>query len=442
MESDARAVPLRRAWLESLPARPSREAVTLGALGALVVCGVLAALGLSASRPPLAPYNVPGRPGWLGGPLADLVPGLGPAPFVALLVAMTALYLVVVARSDAVSARWGLAAVVLLHVVYAVAPPLVQTDVFGYLMYGRLGVVHHLVPYLHVPNEVPEDLARGYMGWPHFPSPYGPVFTLGSYALATVEMPLGVWLLKGTLGAAGLACVGLTWSCARRLGAAPGPAALFVGLNPLLVIWGIGAAHNDLLMLALMLAGVRVALAERPALGAGLVVAAAAVKASSGLVLPFMALRGHRPSRVLAGAVGAVALLGAVAVAAFGAEGVGGYLGALAAQQQLVSGHSVPNDLFRAAGADGMPDALKPLFSAIFGIALVGLLLRTARGGDWITGAGWATLALLLTMTFLMPWYLVWLLPLAALGQSRALHRATLVLMCFMVLTRGIVLLA
>jgi len=444
MESDVRAVPVPRArmWLEGLQARPGREAVALGALGALVVCSLLVVLGLSAARPPLAPYNVPGRPVWLGGPLADLVPGLGRAPFVVLLVAMTALYLLVVARADALRARWVLGAVALLHVAYAAAPPLVQTDVFGYLMYGRLGVVHHLVPYLHVPNEVPGDVARGYMGWPHFPSPYGPVFTLGSYALATVDLPLGVWLVKGILGVAGLACVGLTWSCARRLGAPPVPAAVFVGLNPLLVVWGVGAAHNDLLMLALMLAGLRMALAERAALGAGLVVAAAAVKASSGLVLPFMVLRGRGPVRVVAGAAAAVALLGVAAVASFGADGVGGYLAALAAQQQLVSGHSVPNDLFRVVGADGMPDALKPVFSALFAVGLVGLLVWAARGADWITCAGWATLTLLLTMTFLMPWYLVWLLPLAALGRSRALQHATLGLMCFMVLTRGIVLLA
>jgi len=42
--------------------------------------------------------------------------------------------------------------------------------------------------------------------------------------------------------------------------------------------------------------------------------------------------------------------------------------------------------------------------------------------------AGWASLALLLCSAWLVPWYLAWLLPLAALGRSRPLVAATVVL--------------
>jgi hypothetical protein len=41
---------------------------------------------------------------------------------------------------------------------------------------------------------------------------------------------------------------------------------------------------------------------------------------------------------------------------------------------------------------------------------------------DWITATGWAIVALLLTSTFLLPWYVVWLLPFAALSSSRWLR--------------------
>jgi len=65
------------------------------------------------------------------------------------------------------------------------------------------------------------------------------------------------------------------------------------------------------------------------------------------------------------------------------------------------------------------------------------MLRATARGRtDWITAAGWSTLALLATTTWILPWYLVWLLPLAALGESRALRSATLVLCAFVLITR------
>jgi hypothetical protein len=48
------------------------------------------------------------------------------------------------------------------------------------------------------------------------------------------------------------------------------------------------------------------------------------------------------------------------------------------------------------------------------------LLVRVWRGGDWLGAAGWAMFALLVTTTWLLPWYLVWFLPLAALADDSA----------------------
>jgi hypothetical protein len=42
----------------------------------------------------------------------------------------------------------------------------------------------------------------------------------------------------------------------------------------------------------------------------------------------------------------------------------------------------------------------------------------TWRGAAWLTAAGWATLALLATTTWLLPWYPVWWLPIAAMLRS------------------------
>jgi hypothetical protein len=52
---------------------------------------------------------------------------------------------------------------------------------------------------------------------------------------------------------------------------------------------------------------------------------------------------------------------------------------------------------------------------------------------DWIAGSGWAALALLVTAASLLPWYVVWLMPLAALGRDRRLWTASLVLSGVMV---------
>ncbi|MGH2875206.1 MAG: hypothetical protein ACRDLV_03025, partial [Solirubrobacteraceae bacterium] len=56
------------------------------------------------------------------------------------------------------------------------------------------------------------------------------------------------------------------------------------------------------------------------------------------------------------------------------------------------------------------------------------------RNRDWPAGAGWATLALIASLGWVMPWYVIWLLPLAALGSSVALRRAGVLLTIYLVL--------
>jgi hypothetical protein len=46
--------------------------------------------------------------------------------------------------------------------------------------------------------------------------------------------------------------------------------------------------------------------------------------------------------------------------------------------------------------------------------------------------AGWATLAILVASAWLVPWYVLWLLPLAALANDRRLWWATLALCAWM----------
>ncbi len=58
----------------------------------------------------------------------------------------------------------------------------------------------------------------------------------------------------------------------------------------------------------------------------------------------------------------------------------------------------------------------------------------TVRGADWRTTAGWATLALVLCTAWLLPWYAIWPLPLAALSRSRTLRVATLVFCAYALL--------
>jgi hypothetical protein len=72
----------------------------------------------------------------------------------------------------------------------------------------------------------------------------------------------------------------------------------------------------------------------------------------------------------------------------------------------------------------------------VFNVLLVlTVVYLVRRRGDWLANAGWATLALIASLAWLMPWYAIWLLPLAGLGTSLRLRRAAIVLMLFLILT-------
>ena len=236
--------------------------------------------------------------------------------------------------------------------------------------------------------------------------------------------------------AASLAAVLLTGRIAERLGRPAGPAMLLVGLNPVLLVHAVGGGHNDLLMVALLLAGIAWLLAGAVVRGAGTIVAAVAVKASGGLILPvlFAVRRGER-GRLLAGAVAASVVLTAITVAAFGTN-LSGFGVALLGQQRLVAAHSVPNELGRLLGLGGAPLALRLAADVAFVASIVVLLWRALRGADLLACSGWALLALLICTAWLLPWYLVWLLPFAALGGDRRLEGATLLFTAYLLLGR------
>jgi hypothetical protein len=50
------------------------------------------------------------------------------------------------------------------------------------------------------------------------------------------------------------------------------------------------------------------------------------------------------------------------------------------------------------------------------------------RRRDSLAAAGWASVALLVTLSWVLPWYVLWVLPLAALSSSRRLRITALLL--------------
>ena len=401
------------------------------ALGALCVVYALIAALPAAPGSQVVLATDGGSPGWLLGPLRpfglDAADGdaAGPLLYAALWVALV-LYAVVVWRAGELSRRTIAVAIVALHALFLLAPPLLSQDVFSYIAYARLGAEHGLDPYTHAPLDIPGDAVFAFAGSKSAVSVYGPLFTLPTYALASLGVPGAYWVLKVVAVLASLGVVALVWRSAERLGRDPRAPAVLVGLSPLVLAHVVSAAHNEALVMLLVMAGVYAFVAARPLAAGAWSTAAAGIKASAALVVPYLAL-GSRPRtwRAIAGAVLAGLGLLAIGLIGFGTN-VFEAFGLLSSNQGRSSKLSLPYVTSDLLGVSR--DAVRAVFALAFAGVAAWTLWRTWRGADAIRMAGWATFAILLCSAWLVPWYLLWLLPLTALAGDRRLTWATLAL--------------
>src|SRR4029077_9378236 len=218
----------------------------------------------------------PAIAGWLTGAGERL----GYRVFLIAMLASAAAYGGMLALARTLSARAAIGLVAGLHAIVFVGPILLSTDVFSYIAYARMGVEHGINPYTHGPLAIAHDPVYYYVGvdWKHVATAYGPLYTLLSYPLAPLGLRASLWALKLEAMLASAGTLALTWRCARARGKEPVFALLALGANPLYVIYALGGAHNDLIMMLMMMAAVSLTLAGRDAPAAAAVVAGALVK--------------------------------------------------------------------------------------------------------------------------------------------------------------------
>jgi hypothetical protein len=419
-------------------AAPSRLAAIAGtcALAGIVVATALLALGTAAAPSSAVPKATAHFfPGWLAGPLHDIAFRASSGLLVALVLVVCGCYAVAVRCAPALGARRLWAAIGLAILAGALAPPLFSGDVFGYIGYARLDVLHGLSPYVHPPAAAPLDAIYHLVGWPRLTTPYGPLFTLLSDALVPLGIAGGVWALKALAALTAIATVALIWRAAPRLGRSPRAAIAYYGLNPILLVFAVPGAHNEALMGMLVAAGALCVLTGREARGGLALVAAAAVKASAALVLPFALVGSRRRGRALAAIALALVLSAAVALSAFGPH-LSSLGGALLTQQNLVAGHSLPSQVSKLLGLGELALGVRIAFLVLLAGVFVLSLLRSWRGAPWLDCYGWTALALLAATAWLWPWYGLWALLPASLSSSRRLRLATLIACAYLVAIR------
>ncbi len=347
--------------------------------------------------------------------------------------AMGAGYAILLLTGANLHVRPLIAAVAILHVAFLLAPPILSTDLFSYLSYARDGALHGVDPYVHGPSVAPHDAAYALTAWKHAASAYGPLFTLASYPLAYVSLPLAVWGLKLMAFAASLGCVALVWRIAGQLGHSQARAVAVFGLNPVLLLWTLGGGHNDLLMLMLALAAVSFVIAKREIFGGATLVAAAAVKATVGIALPFLVLGARRGWRAALGAAGGAALVIGIAAVGFPGHALGVISVLRGSQSKLVAFDGIPNAAAQLVGLPGVNKQIRVLALALLAVALVVLIVLVRRGYDWVSACGWALVGVVVASPWFLAWYTVWPLPFAAVSRDRRLLVATLLLELYFV---------
>jgi alpha-1,6-mannosyltransferase len=392
-------------------------ALTVVMLAATVEIVLDGAVGHS----PLIPKS-PQIAGWLDG----IGERLGFRVFLIALLAYAGAYAGMLLLAKRISARFALALTVALQLVVFAGPILLSTDVFSYVAYARMGVVHGINPYIHGPMSISTDPIYHDVGkdWKTVATAYGPLYTLISYPLALLGVTGALWGMKLMALLAGAGTLALTWRCARLRELDPRFALIAVGVNPLWVIYGLGGSHNDLIMTLLMMAAVSLTLARREAYAGAAVIAAALVKATGIVLLPFMLLSRRRIAP-LVGAVIAGLACALVAYLAFGIHGVD-VIAALNRDAAFVSTDSFPTEIAHLLGKPGVFPVDHDLLKAGLVLIVLHLLWRTWRGYDWVAASGWTLLAISVTSTWLLAWYTLWSLPLAAVSRDRRLLIATL----------------
>ncbi len=360
--------------------------------------------------------------GWLQG----IGERLGYRVFLIAVLAFSAGYAGLALLTGSISKRWAIALIVALHAIVFAGPILLSTDVFSYIAYARMGVEHGLNPYTHGPISISHDPIYHYVGqdWKKVDTAYGPIYTLISYPFGLLGVTGALWGMKLLALASSAGTLALTWRCARVRDVDPVKAILIVGANPLYVIYALGGAHNDLLMMFLMMVAVALTFARRDASAAATVVVGALVKATVAALLPFMILARRSRSQVF-GALGALALGLAIAFAVFGVDGVN-IVAALNRDAAFVSSDSFATEIAHLFGKPGVFPIDHDLLKAMLVVIMLHLLWRTWRGYDWVAASGWALLAISVTSTWLLAWYILWPLPLAVIARDRRLLFATL----------------
>ncbi len=320
-----------------------------------------------------------------------------------------------------------------------IVAPMFSRDVFSYAAQGEM-VSHHINPYIYGPF----TLGSGpYVNpvdplWGNTPAPYGPLFLIIDGFLSSItfhQANLTVMALR----ILELASVGLLAWCipklARTVNRDPGQAFVLAVLNPIVVLTLVGGAHNDAMMVALLVAGITAARLKHPVWGVILCALAAAVKAPAALGILYIAwdwlgpgipVRQRIRPLVISGLIAAAVLAALTAISGLGLGWVGNLTTPGTVQSWDAPATGFGMGLTSIAHLVGLGISQQGVISVtrVIGLAaavVIGIwLLKESERIGQLTALGLTLLLFVILSPVVQPWYLTWgLVLLAPVAEGR-----------------------
>ncbi|HVD70350.1 MAG TPA: hypothetical protein VNG34_05820 [Actinomycetota bacterium] len=316
------------------------------------------------------------------------------------------------------------------HVAVFLLPLLFSRDVYSYAFYGRIVGIYHQNPYVHTPVEFAGDSLWPLVGpkWVDTPAVYGPLFTSlsGGIARVTTSPSSQVTAYRLLTVLASLATLAMILVTAERV--RPGRVtfgAAAYGLNPVVLFLAVGSGHNDVLVALSIIGAVALLTSRREMWAVAVLALGALVKATAvlPLVLVIVWCVARRPKgermRAFASHAGLAVGIGLV----FGLPYLQTHDPTLGMLE--LAGHTgwLAPSVFVEKIVDFFSFGTLGWLARIgFAITLLVSIVELARtvaarssAGDAIeeltAAIGWSLVFLMLLGPVLLPWYVVWALP-------------------------------
>jgi alpha-1,6-mannosyltransferase len=323
-----------------------------------------------------------------------------------------------------------------------VIAPIFSRDVYSYAAQGEM-MSHHINPYSYGPYTLG---AGPYVNpvdplWLNTPAPYGPLFLLMDGLFASISFH-HVLMTVVLLRLSSVAGVALFAACipalARSFKKDHGSVFVMAVLNPLVILMLVGAAHNDALMVGLLVAGITAARYKHPVWGVLLCALAAAVKVPAALGVVYigwdwtgtgLSLRQRLKPLAKAAGIASAVVLGLSFASGLGIGWIGnlGTPGTVRSWLAPATGIGMGlSGLLHLVGLTAITTGGVLSFTRVLGLAAaagisVYLLLHSDRVGS-LRALGISMLLFVALGPVVQPWYLTWGVVLLAPVVTRKLR--------------------